>query len=299
MHACLIWKFHLPIQFNYILLSVFWWVTYSIPHRWRIRLCENIKWSPTKRYTNHWLVLCFQWFQCKVSTLLAFSLLLEFPDTVKEIYSCFLHQWHLNYNNIKLLERCSSELNTVIYTYFLPKYPVVLDFRPHRIAIVQLKWCWNFFSLYLVSWWFCRFSCLGREYKYFFWRGNLDIMVRILQLFPFCFPVSFGKFVSQHFHRQWRQPVRNLLENMISEISVRWMQLMCTTIDGASHLFRLVSAMKGGGSFSEVSFFLIHFFFLIFFALVDDIFLIHSLVPTVHPLLLNWIFRLISEFQKY
>lgn len=45
--------------------------------------------------------------------------------------------------------------------------------------------------------------------------------------------------------RQLKEQERDLLGNMISEIFVRWMQLMSTTIGGTSHHLRFSHAMKG------------------------------------------------------
>lgn len=46
-------------------------------------------------------------------------------------------------------------------------------------------------------------------------------------------------------NRQWKLQERNLSGNTISEIFVRWMQLMSTTIGDSSHHLRFSHAMKG------------------------------------------------------
>lgn len=93
----------------------------------------------------------------------------------------------------------------------------------------------------------CRFSCLSREYKYFFWSGNLNLPVcRFFSLKFITFNKSVFSIFTAHcvaiglnnysvlscFTRIWRVQVRSLLGNTTSETYARWMQQTCTTIDG-------------------------------------------------------------------
>jgi hypothetical protein len=91
-----------------------------------------------------------------------------------------------------------------------------------------------FFSLPLL---FCRFTCLSREYKYLFWKGDLDILVLTLPLIfilaqwdktcpcLLSYQLSFAS-------RKCRKLHPNSLENTTLGIFVRWMQQMWVTTGG-------------------------------------------------------------------
>lgn len=82
---------------------------------------------------------------------------------------------------------------------------------------------------------------LERKFRY----HGMHLLVYDITQVSFYYTCWVWKYFLNVFIRQWKVQERDLLGNMISEIFVRWMQLMSTAIGGTSHHLRFSHAMKG------------------------------------------------------